>query len=108
MILRRQAVLGLSHVPSHSTGIPSPRGRLSRDSCLQPEPTAACFGNSRSLADTHREPVSLNTGKLAAQADAEDTYTQDFAIPAPRFARKFFNLESSLSCRRSLSAELHG
>ena len=28
------------------------------------EPSALCFENSRSLADTHCEPVILNTGRL--------------------------------------------
>ena len=33
------------------------------------EPPAAFFGHSRSLASTQCEPVSLNTGRLAARAD---------------------------------------
>ena len=81
---------GLSHVPSHLVIVPSPRGMPGRDSCLQPdtrnlygtsgnvfvedllapiEPTAACFGSARSLADTHCEPVSMNTGRSVAKID---------------------------------------
>ena len=89
---------------------------LSRDSCLQPdtpnsfgtsgsvfedlpassEPPAACFGNARSLTDTHCEPVGLNTGRLPARTD--DT----------EIGQEVSNLESFISCRRSLSAQLHG
>ena len=53
------------------------------------ETTAACTGDARSLAGTHCEPVSLNTGRPAAKADELERNTGNFAIPAPRFARKF-------------------
>ena len=96
-------------VPSQPLRMASPRGMLSLDSCLQPdtrnfygtsgnvfedppaphEPTAARFGNARSLADTHCELVSLNTGRLAARTDELERNTQNFAPPTPRFARKF-------------------
>ena len=99
---------GLSHHPSHPITIPSPRGLLSRDSCLQlekrnscgmsgnvsenlpapNEPSAPFFGNSRSLASAQCEPVSLNTGGVADPAEKERN-TQHFAIPTPRFAREF-------------------
>ena len=100
---------GLSFVPRHPVSIPSPRGMLSRDSCLQPdtrnlygtsgnvfedlpapnEPTAACSGNSRSLAGAQCEPVSLNTGRLAERANEFERHTQNLAILTPRFGRKF-------------------
>ena len=91
---------GLSHVPSQPMSIPSPRGMLSRDSCLQSdtqnsfgisgnvfenvlalnEPSAAFFGNSRRLATARR---------LAARTDELETHTQHVAIPTPRIARTF-------------------
>ena len=101
--------IGLSHVPSQPMGIPSPRGMIRRDSCLQPdtrysrsisgnvfedlpapsEPPAAFFGNSRSTASAQCEPVSLNTGRLADRVNELERNTHNFAIPTPRFARKF-------------------
>ena len=77
--------------------VPSPCGMTRRDSCLQPE-TRNFFGASvnvfedvtapneptaRSLTDTHCEPVSLN------KKEELERNTQIFAMPTPRFARKF-------------------
>ena len=65
---------GLSHVPSQLTSIPSPRGMVSRNSCLQPdtrnslgtsghvfegllargEPSSVLFGKSKSLGSSSR------------------------------------------------------
>ena len=98
---------GLCHFPSHPVIVPSIRGMVSRDSCLQPdtrnscdmrgnffenpsvsnEPTASCPGNvyARSLAATkHR-----NTGTPIAKMDELERNTQHVAILTPRFARKF-------------------
>ena len=75
--------------------IPSPRGMLSRDSCLQRDTLnsfgipAAFFGNSRNSASAQCEPVSLNTGRLADPANELERNTRNFATPTPRFARKF-------------------
>ena len=79
---------GLSHVPSHPVIVPSCRGMLSRDSCLQLdtrnsfdtsenvfegplapfEPTASCLGNvhARSLTATHCELVQKH-GKICCE-----------------------------------------
>ena len=101
---------------------------LKRDSCVKPDtrnsfgisgnvfenlpapndPPAGFFGNSRSTASAHCEPVPLNTVRLAARMDELERSTQNIAIPTPRFARKFFNLDSSLSYKKSLCTELHG
>ena len=100
---------GLFDVPSQPMSTPSPRVMLSRDSCLQLDtrnsfgtsgnvfedppaltgPPTAFFGNSRSHASAQCELVSLNTGRLADRAKEMERNTQNFAIPAPRFARKF-------------------
>ena len=60
------------------------------------EKTEACFGNARSLADTSCELVSLNTGRSVAKGEESERNTQNFAVPTPRFARKFstWNLPS--------------
>ena len=92
---------GLNHVPSHPFIAPISFRKLCRDSGPQPdtrnlfgtseklffenlpsphEQTAVCFGNSRSLAETQCEP-----------------YT--------KICQEVFNFESSLSCKRSLSAK---
>ena len=127
MILRRQAALGYSHVPSPLVVVQSFCGMLSRDSCLQldtrklhctsgdvfedllapNEPTAAVLGNARSATDTHCEPVSLNTGRLAAK-EAEVERNSKLGNAYTEICQEIFNLESSLSRRRSLSAKLYG
>ena len=100
---------GFSHVPSQPMSIPSPRGMISRDTCLQPdtrnsfgisgnvfkdlpapsEPPAAFVGNSRISASAQCEPMSLNTGRLADRANEMERNTQHFATPTPRFVRNF-------------------
>ena len=52
------------------------------------EPPTACFGNARSLADTHCEPVSLNKEISARKGDELERNIQNLALPTPRFARK--------------------
>ena len=99
---------GSSHVPSQLMRIPSPRGSLSRDSCLEPdtrnsfgisgnvlddppapsEPPAAFFDISRNSASAQCEPVSLITGRLLDRGNELERNTRNFAIPTPRFARK--------------------
>ena len=64
-------------------------GNILEDLSAPNEPTATCFGNARSLTNTHCELVSLNTGRLAAKAVELERNIQNFAIPTPRFARKF-------------------
>ena len=53
------------------------------------KPTAASPGNARSLTGTLCEPVSLNIGRSVANGEESERRTQHFAIPTPRFARKF-------------------
>ena len=105
--------------------VPSLRGMLSPDSCLQRD-TRNSHGTSgnvfedllapneqqlvselQDVLQIHIANLSLNTGRLAARTDELERKTQNFAILAPRFARKFSTLESSFSGRRSLSANLH-
>ena len=64
-------------------------GTVLEDLLAPNEPTAACFGNSRNLADTHWKPVSLNTGRPAAKADESGRNSQNLAIPTSRSARTF-------------------
>ena len=106
---------GLSHVPSHPMSIPSPRGMLSRDSCLQHdtrnsygtsgnvfenllapnEPSAALTKFKKSCSGTMRARVSEHR-KTFVRADDLDRNTQRFAILTARFARTFptWNLPS--------------
>ena len=115
---------GLSHIPNHDVIFQRPRGLPSRDSCLQfdtrnlfgasgtvfedplapSEPTASCSSNlyESSLAATHCELVSLNTGRSVAKGDELPRNTHNFAIFTPRFAR-MFSPWNPTSCRRSLS-----
>ena len=82
---------------------------LSRDSCLQHdtrnsfgtsghvlgnllapgEPPAAIFGNSKNMASASCGPVPLNTGRIGERVHELERDPQKFAIPTPRFARKF-------------------
>ena len=64
-------------------------GNVFEDLLAPNEPTAACFGNSRSMASVPCEPVSLNTGRPAERANESERHTLNSAIPTPRFARKF-------------------
>ena len=95
----------LSHVTSHPRSITSPltmlrpdtrslygsSGHVFEDLPAPNEPTAACSGNARSVADAHCEPVSLNKGRFAARTEELERTTHNFATPTPRFARKFSN-----------------
>ena len=53
------------------------------------EPSADCFGNAKCLASAPCEPISPNTGRSVASMAESERNTQNFAIPTPRFARKF-------------------
>ena len=75
----------LSHFPSQPTSVPSPRGMISRDSCLQPdtrnslgasghvfqgplareEPSSAFFETSKNLAFSSCRLKPIDTGKIA-------------------------------------------
>ena len=72
------------------------------------EPTASFFGNvyARSLTATHCELVSLNTGRSVPKMDEQERNGQNLAVTYTEICQEVFNLES-LSCRRSLSAELY-
>ena len=70
----------------NSFGIP---GNIFEDLFAPSEPPTACFGNARSLADTHCEPVSLNKEISATKGNELERSIQNFALPTPRFARKF-------------------
>ena len=89
---------GLSHVPSHPMSIPNRRGMLSRDSCLQPD-TRNSFGISGTVFE---DLLAERANELDGEQHSEvcNTHTE--------ICKEVFNWESSLSCRRSLSAELHG
>ena len=54
-------------------------GNVFEDLLAPNEPTAACFGNARSLTASHCEPVSVNTRRLAAQEEVFSRNTQNFA-----------------------------
>ena len=54
MILR-QVALGYSKVISHPLSVPSPGGKLSRDSCLQPD-TRNLYGTSGNVFEDPRAP----------------------------------------------------
>ena len=58
-------------------------GNVFEDPRAPDEPTAARFGNARSLTVTHCERVSLNTGRSVAKGDHLERNTQNFAIPTP-------------------------
>ena len=106
--------------------IPSPTGMGSRDSCLQldthnslgtsghvfedlparGEPSSALFENSKNLAPSSGRLSPTDAGKTAEQKEGLRKEPQNHAIPTPRFARKFLNLESCTSCRKNLSSKL--
>ena len=78
---------GFSHVPSQPMSIPSPRGMISRDSCVQPdtrnslgtsgrawgEPSSAFyfffFWNSKNLASSSCKLKPIDTGKIAEKGE---------------------------------------
>ena len=59
-------------------------GNVFEDLLAPNEPSA-----SRSLASAQCEPVSVNTGRLAARADELERHTLNFAVITPRFERQF-------------------
>ena len=92
---------GFSHGPSQFVSIPSPRGLISRASCLQVA-TRNAFGTSghvcEDLLQVNHRQQSLETREMWHQLLAE-LYV---------ICKDIFNLISSLSSRRTLSAKLHG
>ena len=100
---------GLSHVPSQPMSIPSPRGMLGRDSCLQldtrnslgtsghvfegllarGEPSAALFENSKNLASYSCRLKPIDARKVAEHGEGLRKEPQNHTIPTPRFATKF-------------------
>ena len=119
---------GSPHVPSQPMSIPSPCGLISRDSCLQlatrnscgtsghffedqsapSELPAAFFGNSRSMASAPCELVSRNKGRLAERPNELERNLQNFAIPTPRFARKFSTCNPPSHVEGAYLQNLHG
>ena len=110
---------GLSHVPSQPMSIPSPRGMITLDSCLQLdtrnslgtsgrvfEYLHALFGNSKNLASSSCRLNPIHTGKIAEQREVSRNETQNCTTPTPR-CREVIDLESSVSCRRNLSSKLY-
>ena len=88
MILRRQAVVVLSHVhvPSHPMSIPSPRGMISRDSCLQPD-TRNVFGTSGNVFEnppTPKEPTASCCDKCVCKKS--NSYSLGTCVPEHRNA----------------------
>ena len=85
---------------------------LSRDSCLHldprnlygtsgnvfenlhapNEPTAACFGNARSLTDAHCERVSLNAGRPAAKEEELERHTSKLYNTYTEICQEVFHL----------------
>ena len=130
MILKRQAVLGYPTFPVSLGVFRVPMeclaailacslihgthvffffsGNVFEDLPAPSEPPAAFFGNSTSSASAQCEPESLNTGRLADRANELERNTQYFANTYTKICKEVFNMESSLSRRRSFSAELHG
>ena len=105
MILRQQETLGYATFPvilslfrvlSESLAAIPARSliRGTRVACqetflLAPdEPTAACFGNARSLTAAHGEPVFPSAVRPVVRIDELERNTQNLAIPTLRFARK--------------------
>ena len=125
LILKRQAVLGHPTFPVSQCVFPSLRELISHDSCLQldtrnsfgmsgdifedllapSEPSAAFFGNLRIMASATCEPTSLIQGDLQSEHMNWRRYPQNFFNSD---SETVINLESSFSCRRSLSPKLHG
>ena len=101
---------GAFHVPTQPMSIPSPRGMISRDSCLQPdkrnslgtsrhvfegvlargEPSSAPFQIWKHSASSSCRLMPLDTGRqLRQQGEGLRKEPQNHRIPTPRFARKF-------------------
>ena len=116
---------GLSHIPSQRVSIPSPCGMTCRDSCLHPD-TRNSFDTSGNVLKTYLLRVNLQQLSVQireVQHNASPCLWTQGDLPIEQMnwreiliicsteteiCKGIFNLESSLSCRRSLSAELHG
>ena len=97
---------GLSHVSSQPMSIPSPKGMISRESCLPPDtrnsmgtsghvteglsapggPSSAFFGNSKNLALASCRSAPIERGKIAERREGlrkepQDLQYQLFALP---------------------------
>ena len=112
---------GVSHVPSPAMSIPSPRGMISRDSCLQSDtrnplatsgnvfegllarsaPSSAFFGNSKNFAPSSCRLKPIDTGQNCGQ-EPQSLYNTNSSL-----CQEVFDLESFLSCRRDFSSKLH-
>ena len=94
MIFKPRAAL--SHIPSQPVSIPSPRGLISRDSCLQLD-TRNSFGTSGHVFEdliASGEPPGSNLWKFEK-------------IPTPRFVRKFSTWNPPLTLKE-LIRKLYG
>ena len=80
-------------------------GNVLEDLPALSEPPAVFFGQSRSSASAHCEPVSQNTGRLADRANEMGEKRSKFCNTNTEICKEVFN--PPLSCRRSLSAELN-
>ena len=117
MILRRQAALGYPTFPVtlwlfwifvecsqlDTRNLNRTSGNVFEDLLAPNEPTAACLGNVRSVTNLclseHRKSCSHRGGH-------REKFIRNWTMFTSRFARKFFSLESTFSCRRSLSAKI--
>ena len=122
---------GLFFVPSQPMSIPSPRGVISRESCLQSdtrkslgtsghvfeglpaprEPSSALFAYSKNWASSSCGLRPTDTGKNALQREGVRKEPQDFTRPTPRFARNVAGGTYSQNCMvespRNQISQLH-
>ena len=100
---------GLFFVPGQPMSVPSPRGLISRDSCLQSdtrkslgsarhvfeglpargEPSSALFENSKNLASSSFGLRPLDTGNIAEREEGVRKELHNRSTPTPRFASTF-------------------
>ena len=98
---------GVSHVPNQSLNIPSPRGMVSRDSCLPHDtpnsmgtsgsdfesplardgPSSAFFENPKNLASSLCGLRPGNTGNEVNHGEGVRREPQSSTIPTPRFTK---------------------
>ena len=66
-------------------------GNVFENPLARNEPTAYCsrYVYASSLTATHCELVSLYTGRSIAKKKELERHVQNFALPTPRYARKF-------------------
>ena len=117
----------LSHVPNQPVIVPSPCGMLTRDYCQRPD-TRNLLGTSGNVFENSSGPVASttpiyrgmlrgrnpittfdgsvfsSTGKPVARREEGNKN----AILITEIRQEIVNLESSISCRWSLSAKLYG